>query len=181
MVYRGAASERSGMDGVDRQQAVLPASWREHVRAVDRALGKHDVEAARRAWESAHLSAVESLSWEGLLAAGEARSDRRRRRRAGGGACGAASVLRRALQHAGRTPSRILRTAEARQSRRSGGRRGGAGLAELQVNGEQRRRMRGRGHRAAGWHSHVAQIDSAAPTGGGLNGARRARRGLRGP
>jgi hypothetical protein len=39
---------------------------------VDRALGQRDVEAAQRAWESAHLAAIESLSWEGLLETGRA-------------------------------------------------------------------------------------------------------------
>jgi hypothetical protein len=133
-----------GTDGTDRQQAVLPASWREHVRAVDRALGKQDLEAARRAWDSAHLAAVESLSWEGLLAAGQACL---RIGGADGGRAAAEPVARRAyfaaLYRACRENSfeGILRTAEAfavlgdREVVEEC-----AGLAELQVNGEQRRR-----------------------------------------
>lgn len=48
------------------------ASWSGHLRSVDRALGERDVAGARRAWENAHLAAVESLSWEGLIATGQA-------------------------------------------------------------------------------------------------------------
>src|SRR5262249_53488868 len=71
MSPRETNMERAG-SMTERPHPVLHASWRDHVRAVDRALGKRDVESAQRAWESAHLAAVESLSWEGLLAAGEA-------------------------------------------------------------------------------------------------------------
>jgi hypothetical protein len=39
---------------------------------VDRALGQQDLDGARRAWENAHLAAVESLSWQGLIATGHA-------------------------------------------------------------------------------------------------------------
>jgi hypothetical protein len=39
---------------------------------VDRALGQQDLDGARRAWENAHLAAVESLSWKGLIATGHA-------------------------------------------------------------------------------------------------------------
>jgi hypothetical protein len=51
---------------------VLPSSWRGYLRSVDRALGQRDVEQARHAWENAHTAAVESSSWEGLIAAGQA-------------------------------------------------------------------------------------------------------------
>jgi hypothetical protein len=47
-------------------------SWSGHLRAVDRALGRRDADGARQAWERAHLAAVESLSWEGLIEAGRA-------------------------------------------------------------------------------------------------------------
>jgi hypothetical protein len=50
----------------------LTASWSGHLRNVERALGQRDVDGARRAWENAHLAAVESLSWEGLIATGHA-------------------------------------------------------------------------------------------------------------
>ncbi len=46
--------------------------WSGHLQSVDRALGLRDLDGAKRAWESAHLAAVESLSWEGLIATGHA-------------------------------------------------------------------------------------------------------------
>jgi hypothetical protein len=132
------------MNATDCHHAVLPASWRDHVRAVDRALGKRDVEGAQQAWENAHLAAVESLSWEGLLAAGEACLRI-------GGAIGARvtaePAARRAyfaaLYRACRENSfeGILRTAEAFAN--LGDREvveECVGLVELQVDGEQRRR-----------------------------------------
>ena len=51
---------------------TLTASWTGHLRTMDRALGHSDVDEARRAWDSAHLAAVESFSWEGLIATGHA-------------------------------------------------------------------------------------------------------------
>ena len=53
------------------QDGTLTTSWSGHLRNVDRALGQKDLDAARRAWDSAHLAAVESLSWEGLIATGQ--------------------------------------------------------------------------------------------------------------
>jgi hypothetical protein len=47
-------------------------SWNGHLQKVDRALGQSDLDGARKAWEHAHLAAVESLSWEGLIATGHA-------------------------------------------------------------------------------------------------------------
>jgi hypothetical protein len=144
MVSRRAAGEMSRMNGIERHSPVLPASWREHLRAVDRALDKQDVDGARRAWESAHLAAVENLSWEGLLAAGEACL---RIGSAVGGRATAEPAARRAyfaaLYRACRENSfeGILRTAEAFAN--LGDREvveECAGLAELQVDGEQRRR-----------------------------------------
>lgn len=61
---RGLAKEDHG--------AAHGAPWTGHIRAVDLALGQRDVDGARRAWENAHLAAIESLSWEGLLEAGQA-------------------------------------------------------------------------------------------------------------
>ena len=54
-----------------RREGSLPA-WNGHLQSVDRALGQSDLDGARRAWENAHLAAVESLSWEGLIATGHA-------------------------------------------------------------------------------------------------------------
>ena len=144
MVPRRAAGEMSRTNGIVRHDGGLPASWRDHLRAVDRALGKQDVEGARRAWESAHLAAVESLSWEGLLAAGESCL---RIGSAVGERASAEPVARRAyfaaLYRACRENSfeGILRTAEAFAN--LGDREvveECAGLAELQVDGDQRRR-----------------------------------------
>src|SRR5262245_56586259 len=56
----------------DVRDVVLSEMWRGHIRTVERALGRHDVDQARRAWEKAHVAAVESFSWEGLLASGQA-------------------------------------------------------------------------------------------------------------
>jgi len=144
MVARRATGEMSRMNVIERHDGLLPTSWRDHLRAVDRALGKQDVDGARRAWESAHLAAVESLSWEGLLAVGEACL---RIGSAGGGQPAAEPAARRAyfaaLYRACRENSfeGILRTAEAFAN--LGDREvveECAGLAELQVDGEQRRR-----------------------------------------
>ena len=144
MVVRRATTEMTRMTGIERQSSVLPASWRDHLRVMDRALGNHDVDGARRAWESAHLAAVDSLSWEGLLAAGEACL------RIGGAIDGRASaeptarrVFFAALYRACRENSfdGILRTAEAFAN--LGDREvveECAGLVELQVDSEQRRR-----------------------------------------
>lgn len=58
---------------VTPREAALPSTpWSGHLRSVDRALGQSDMDGARRAWENAHLAAVESLSWEGLIAIGDA-------------------------------------------------------------------------------------------------------------
>ena len=54
------------------QDAGLTHAWSGHLRNVDRALDRRDLDGARRAWENAHLAAVESLSWEGLFATGHA-------------------------------------------------------------------------------------------------------------
>ena len=144
MVTRGAANGTSSMNGLALRDAVLPASWRGHLRTVDRALGKCDVDGARRAWESAHLAAVESLSWEGLIAAGEASL---RIGSATGGRETAEPAARRAyfaaLYRACRENSfeGILRAAEAFAD--LGDREvveECVGLVELQADGEQSRR-----------------------------------------
>jgi hypothetical protein len=54
------------------RQSAIGAVWRGYLRVVDQALGQRDIDQAQRAWESAHLAAVESPSWEGLIATGEA-------------------------------------------------------------------------------------------------------------
>jgi seryl-tRNA(Sec) selenium transferase len=154
------------MNGGDRQHAVLPASWRDHLRAVDRALSKRDLEEAQRAWESAHLAAVESLSWEGLLAAGEACLRI-------GGSIGARTTAepaaRRAyfaaLYRACRENSfdGILRTAEAFAN--LGDREvveECVGLVELQADGDQRRRRVAALIGRVGGVPMTARIDGAA-------------------
>jgi hypothetical protein len=111
---------------------------------MDWALGQHDVEQARQAWEHAHLAAVESLSWEGLIATGDASL---RIGGATGGRPAGEPAARRAyfaaLYRACRQNSfdGILRAAEAFAD--LGDREiveECLGLAEFQVDGEQTRR-----------------------------------------
>ena len=54
------------------RSSAVPPAWNAHLRAAERALGQNDVDGARQAWENAHLAAVESFSWEGLIATGQA-------------------------------------------------------------------------------------------------------------
>jgi hypothetical protein len=69
---RPAGETSKGGHGVDMRDAAYTGSWGGHLRAMDQALGQRDVDEARRAWESARLAAVESFSWKGLIAAGQA-------------------------------------------------------------------------------------------------------------
>jgi hypothetical protein len=48
------------------------APWVAPLRALHQALGRRDVPAATRAWEQAHIAALESLHWDGLIQAGDA-------------------------------------------------------------------------------------------------------------
>jgi hypothetical protein len=129
---------------VGARETVFSNSWRGHLRGVDRALGQRDVDEARRAWKSAHLAAVESFSWEGLIATGHASL---RIGDATDGRTLAEPAARRAffaaLYRACRENSveGILRAAEAFDD--LGDREvveECLGLAELQVDGEQTRR-----------------------------------------
>ncbi|HZS32396.1 MAG TPA: hypothetical protein VFC42_03355 [Methylomirabilota bacterium] len=52
-------------------KAASGPPWRAPLQAAERALEQDDASGAVRAWEQAHLAAVESLSWEGLIAAGD--------------------------------------------------------------------------------------------------------------
>lgn len=45
-------------------------SWGVHLRAAEQALDRGDVPHAFRAWEKAHLAAVQSATWEGLIETG---------------------------------------------------------------------------------------------------------------
>jgi hypothetical protein len=121
------------------------SAWRGHLRVVDRALGQRDIDEAQRAWESAHLAAVESPSWEGLIETGEASL---RIGDATSGRTAAEPSARRAyfaaLYRACRANSfeGILRAAEAFDA--LGDREvveECLGLAELQADGEQTRRQ----------------------------------------
>ena len=49
-----------------------PASWSVPIQATYQALVRRDVQAARRAWEEAHLAAVGSARWDGLIEVGDA-------------------------------------------------------------------------------------------------------------
>lgn len=128
---------------IHTQDAALAASWSGHLKAVDRALGQSDVDGARRAWDNAHLTAVESQSWEGLIATGHACL---RIGRASGARPAAEPTARRgyfaALYRACREHSfeGILRAAEAFAD--LGDREvvdECLGLAELEVEGEETR------------------------------------------
>lgn len=123
---------------------ALTSPWSAHLDALDGALARSDVEGAWRAWENAHLAAVESLGWEGLIEAGRACL---RIGSATGGRSAAEPVARRAyfaaLYRACRENSfeGILRAAEAFDD--LGDREvveECLGLAELRAGGEQTRR-----------------------------------------
>jgi hypothetical protein len=49
-----------------------PIRWAEHLPSVDRALAAGDVNAAVRAWHTAHAAALASGSWEAMIEAGDA-------------------------------------------------------------------------------------------------------------
>jgi hypothetical protein len=52
-------------------RSIAPAAlWRPHVRALDSALSRQDVPAARRAVGDAHRMALGSRTWEGMLEVG---------------------------------------------------------------------------------------------------------------
>jgi hypothetical protein len=135
MIERAAAAMR---------EAGSAAPWSGHLQNLDQALGRCDFDGARRAWENAHLAAVESMSWEGLIATGHACL---RIGSAQGARSTAEATARRAyfaaLYRACRENSfdGILRAAEAFDD--LGDREvveECLGLAELQVDGETSRR-----------------------------------------
>ncbi len=73
---RGTGSPRpEGSPMTDRSsqapKATAGPAWGAPLQAAERALEQDDPSGAVRAWEQAHLAAVESLSWEGLIAAGD--------------------------------------------------------------------------------------------------------------
>jgi len=70
--YRPAGESSSPESRSGARPAGIGSAWRGHLRVVEQALGQRDIDQAQRAWESAHLAAVESPSWEGLIATGEA-------------------------------------------------------------------------------------------------------------
>src|SRR5262245_48864608 len=47
-------------------------TWSEHLQAVDEALARNDVKAARHAWQSGYSAALRSGTWLGLLQLGDA-------------------------------------------------------------------------------------------------------------
>ena len=62
----------NGHPATAMRDASPTPSWSGHLRSVDRALGRRDLDGARQAWQNAHLAAVESLSWDDLIATGHA-------------------------------------------------------------------------------------------------------------
>src|SRR5258706_5507751 len=57
----------------DREIAFAPsAPWTEHLRRVDDALRRNNVDVAARAWQDAYVTSIGSRRWEGMLAVGQA-------------------------------------------------------------------------------------------------------------
>jgi hypothetical protein len=52
--------------------AATEVPWAAHLRLAEAALAERNLRAAVRAWDAAHLAAVGSLSWEGLIEVGDA-------------------------------------------------------------------------------------------------------------
>jgi len=63
---RGAKAQAIG------RSAQREAPWSSHIRAVDAALAKKNVNSAMRAWLRAHDAALASRRWEGLMDVGDA-------------------------------------------------------------------------------------------------------------
>lgn len=57
---------------VNGPQGNPTAPWTIHIQAVDEALAKKNVSAAERGWHAAHVSALRSLGWDGLVEVGDA-------------------------------------------------------------------------------------------------------------
>lgn len=54
------------------QTGVRGTPWEAHIRMVEEALAKNDADGALRAWREAHLAALGSWRWDGMIAAGDA-------------------------------------------------------------------------------------------------------------
>jgi len=52
------------------RRAGSDTPWRTHLRTAERAVDRGDVRGALQAWEEAHVAAIESSTWEGLLETG---------------------------------------------------------------------------------------------------------------
>jgi hypothetical protein len=71
---------RAGVDGeLERREAVVPAgrsrddgAWTAHLRVVETELARGHVDVAVRVWHDAYGAALESRSWESMLAVGDA-------------------------------------------------------------------------------------------------------------
>jgi len=69
---------RSYLNEAMQQQSASPehevgdAPWTAHLRQIDDALARNDVNGATHAWHEAYLTAVSSRGWEGMVAVGDA-------------------------------------------------------------------------------------------------------------
>ena len=71
---------RAGVHGeLERRETVVPAGrsqddgvWTAHLRVVETELARGHVDVAVRVWHDAHGAALESRSWEGMIAVGDA-------------------------------------------------------------------------------------------------------------
>src|SRR2546426_11941578 len=58
--------------GTESESEMPERSWAAHLRAAEQALARRNLRATVRAWDAAHLAAVGSLHWEGLIEVGDA-------------------------------------------------------------------------------------------------------------
>jgi uncharacterized heparinase superfamily protein len=62
---------RSAVNELENMTMTPEAPWAAHLRAAESALAQRNLRAAVQAWDCAHLAAVGSLSWEGLIEVGD--------------------------------------------------------------------------------------------------------------
>jgi hypothetical protein len=73
VIAKEPAEEASmGTRTVHVPNTAFATLWSGHLRTVDRALARSDVNAARRAWDAAHVTTVESQSSQRLIEIGRA-------------------------------------------------------------------------------------------------------------
>lgn len=68
----GTTAVAEAQAGPTRLTDVRGTPWEAHLRMVDEALEKNDADGALRAWREAHVAALGSWRWDGMIAVGEA-------------------------------------------------------------------------------------------------------------